>query len=302
MKKMILAPLVGALIFVSASAAEKSVFGAGDLDSSTPYGLTDSEKVLLKNKKNVDNLGQNVSSVKMQVGTLEEQIDGVRSVLDGTNERVNEMDRRLREVERSNMGEDNTTSVSKQIEELRVYVNESRKLQDTNNRKIKKVINELSTLIDTINSNYVSKSELDKRLNKKSSKPVKKASKPKKSDFSKKSGQELSKSAIKLYKGGKLNLAKEQYEALVAKNYKPANSNFMLGEIEYKQKSWGQAIVYYKKSVELYDKASYMPKLLYHTAISFDKLKDTENANKFYKALKLTYPDSKEAKASPDRK
>ena len=47
---------------------------------------------------------------------------------------------------------------------------------------------------------------------------------------------------------------------------------------------------------------TYMPKLLYHTAISFDKIGDTKNANKFYNALRQAYPDSKEAKASPVRK
>lgn len=299
MKKVILAPLIGALILSCISAKERSAFDAGDLDSLDPYGLTNSEKVLLKNKKNVDNLGQNVSSVKMQVGTLEEQIDGVRSVLDGTNERVNQIDRRLREVESLNTQDSNSTTVSKQIEELHVYVNESRKLQDENNKKIKKVLKELSSLIDTINTNYVSKDELN-RLLKQSSQKI---SKPiKTNQLSTKSGKELTADGKKLYNLGKLDDAKEHYKASIKKNYKPANANFMLGEIEYKKKSWTEAIVYYKKSVELYDKASYIPKLLYHTAISFDKLRDTQNANKFYKALKLTYPDSKEAKASPDRK
>ena len=79
-------------------------------------------------------------------------------------------------------------------------------------------------------------------------------------------------------------------------------ANFYLGEISYQQKAYNEAIQYYQKSIELYDKADYTPKLLYHTAISFDKIKDTQSANRFYKALKLGYPDSKEAKASPDRK
>jgi len=39
---------------------------------------------------------------------------------------------------------------------------------------------------------------------------------------------------------------------------------------------------------------------LYHTAISFDKIGDTQSANRFYKALKVGYPDSKEAKAAPN--
>ncbi|MEA3228888.1 MAG: hypothetical protein U9P38_07440, partial [Campylobacterota bacterium] len=33
--------------------AEPSAFGAGNLDNPNPYGLTDSEKVLLENKNNL---------------------------------------------------------------------------------------------------------------------------------------------------------------------------------------------------------------------------------------------------------
>jgi TolA-binding protein len=87
----------------------------------------------------------------------------------------------------------------------------------------------------------------------------------------------------------------------VKKNYKPARSNFYLGEIAYKKEQWRTAIKHYKISIDLYDKADYIPRLLYHTAISFDKIGEPSNANAFYKALKTNYPNSKEAKASPDR-
>lgn len=46
-------------------------------------------------------------------------------------------------------------------------------------------------------------------------------------------------------------------------------------------------------------KGDYFPKLLYHTAISLDKIGDPKTANGFYKALKTNYPNSPEAKASP---
>ncbi len=300
MNKKILASIFGVLIFTCNLSAEKSAFGAGDLESSSPYGLTESEKVLLKNKKNVDSLGQNMSSVKIKVGTIEEQIDGIRSVLDGTNDRVNQIDRRLRKLEVLAVEDENSTTLTEQIVQIRTYVEENRKLQETNNKKIKKVLSQLSVLIDNINSDYVSKSELDKRL-KSSGKQIKSKETPKSSDLKKISSAKLSKSAKKLFDSGDLNQSKEHYKVLILKKYKPAYANFMLGEIEYKQKAWSNAVGYYKKSVEIYDKASYIPKLLYHTAISFDKLKDTQNANKFYKALKITYPDSKEAKASPNR-
>lgn len=76
----------------------------------------------------------------------------------------------------------------------------------------------------------------------------------------------------------------------------------MLGEISYFGKSYGEAIKYYQTSISHSQTQPYTPKLLYHTAISFDKIGDTNSANKFYNALKSAYPNSKEAKSSPNRK
>ena len=100
-----------------------------------------------------------------------------------------------------------------------------------------------------------------------------------------------------------LDSAKEKFEFLITRRYKPARANFYLGEIEYKQQNYSGAIVLYQKSVALYSKdTDYMAKLLYHTAISFDKVGDTARANGFYQALKAQYPQSAEAKAAPNRK
>ena len=38
-------------LFVSASFAETSMFGAGNLEAAKPYGLTKTEEVIVKNKK-----------------------------------------------------------------------------------------------------------------------------------------------------------------------------------------------------------------------------------------------------------
>ncbi len=82
---------------------------------------------------------------------------------------------------------------------------------------------------------------------------------------------------------------------LAEKSYKPATTNYYLGEISYYKKRYSDAIVYYKKSVGYYDKASYMPTLLLHTGISFEKLNDDENKEKFLNALLSSYPNSSEA-------
>jgi TolA-binding protein len=78
-------------------------------------------------------------------------------------------------------------------------------------------------------------------------------------------------------------------------NYKPAQSHYMVGEIEYYRNNYAEAIAYFKKSATLYSKASYMPTLLLHTAISMEKTGDKKNAEVFYDAVIAQFPDSTQA-------
>ncbi|MBL6973125.1 MAG: tetratricopeptide repeat protein, partial [Sulfurimonas sp.] len=88
----------------------------------------------------------------------------------------------------------------------------------------------------------------------------------------------------------------EYYSHLITKNYKPANSHFMIGQMKFKRKNYAEAISYYKKSASLYSKAAYMPELLLNTAISMEKTDDIENAKTFYNAVIGKFPASSEAK------
>ena len=87
-----------------------------------------------------------------------------------------------------------------------------------------------------------------------------------------------------------------KYEKLLEANYKPAEVNYYLAENWYMRKKYDAAISYYKKSAILNDKAAYMPTLLLHSAISFEKAKDKDNAKSFYSTLIDLYPNSSEAK------
>jgi TolA-binding protein len=70
----------------------------------------------------------------------------------------------------------------------------------------------------------------------------------------------------------------------------------MIGEMKYRRKNYAEALTYFKKSSQLYSKASYMPTLLLHSAIAMDKTGDKAHARKFYNAVIAKYPNSKEAK------
>merc|ERR1711941_187479 len=102
--------------------------------------------------------------------------------------------------------------------------------------------------------------------------------------------------AYRLFKKDWFSKAIPMFEELIDRDYKSASSNFYLGEMWYYRKKYDDAIRHYKTSAMLYDKASYMPTLLLHSAISFEKTQDFSNAANFYSSLIDIYPNSKEAK------
>lgn len=278
---------------------EVSAFGAGNLNEENPYGLTNSEKILLKNQKKVDNLDANFGNVRAEVGTIQEQVEGVRSVLEGTNSRINQMNTNFIEFDkRISFNEENLTLLKNDFEELKAQFSQNLATQEKNYKEIKKILSELSSLIDSINSSYVPKSKFDEYSKTKQSPKQDIKSK----NFEQISSKELMQTALKDFQDKNYEVSKQKFQTLVSRKHKPARNSYYLGEIAYNQKLWQEAIEYYQTSISLYDKAEYIPRLLYHTAISFDKLGQTQEANQFYKVLKTDYPETKEAKASPDRK
>ena len=104
--------------------------------------------------------------------------------------------------------------------------------------------------------------------------------------------------AKKDYDAKVYNSAIPKFEKLIEVNYKPAENNYYLGDMLFKRKKYDQAIVHFKKSAMLNDKASYMPTLLLNSAISFENTKDKDNAKNFYSTLIELYPNSQEAKTA----
>lgn len=311
MKKIFTVALLGATLLY----AESSAFGAGDMTSNSSYGLTSNEKLF---KEKLDSLDNKNIQTNARIDEISERVEGLQSTLEGINSQYAKSNSRLTQVEDNSQNiENNLTS---EIQKLKAYVEESRKIQEANYKQVKKVLAELSSLVDAINANYVSKNELnDANLSVKTTTPIivstvdvnntiennsTQDNKVKQIDESwkKKKNNEILKLAINDVDKNAFEDSKAKLNFLITKQYKPARANFWLGEIEYKQKKYNNAIVYYKKSSAISTKGDYFPKLLYHTAISLDKTGDTKTANGFYKALKTNYPNSAEAKASPNRK
>ena len=295
-------------LFVSVTFAETSMFGAGDLESSTPYGLTKTEEVIVKNKKIVKNNEKKLKKTNTQVQDLNERVDGIESLLEGESLKLNKV----------------YLSLNKHIEELKLYkqntlddINKNSEIvanmqlaidsdmqklksqierNDKNLKTIKKSFDKIVKLVNSINSQYVTKKEFNKLISLLDNKSVSKSTTSKSTPATKKTKKQLLAEAKKLFKKDYFTKALPIFEDLISQNYRPAESSFYVGEIKYYRKKYKEALHYFKNSMTLYDKAKYLPKLLLHSAISFEKLGDEENAQNFYSTIVDVYPESIEAK------
>lgn len=278
-----------ALLGATLSYAEVSAFNAGNVVSSSAYGLTQNEKLL---KEKLDTLNGNFLQVNSSLDSTNERVEGLQSTLEGINSQYSETNTRLNEFEQ------NLNTLNEEFKKINAQLRATR----NENKQIKQALSELTQLI----SASIGKDIMEQNATTPSFKDSNTTTAAKKDEpaWKRKESIEILNTALKEFeKKESLDSAKEKFEFLITRRYKPARANFYLGEIEYKQQNYSGAIVLYQKSVALYSKdTDYMAKLLYHTAISFDKVGDTARANGFYQALKAQYPQSAEAKAAPNRK
>ncbi len=278
-----------ALFGATLSYAEVSAFNAGNVVSSSAYGLTQNEKLL---KEKLDTLNGNFLQVNSSLDSTNERVEGLQSTLEGINSQYSETNTRLNEFEQ------NLNTLNEEFKKINAQLRATR----NENKQIKQALSELTQLI----SASIGKDIMEQNATAPSFKDSNTTAVAKKDEpaWKRKESIEILNTALKEFeKKESLDSAKEKFEFLITRRYKPARANFYLGEIEYKQQNYSGAIVLYQKSVALYSKdTDYMAKLLYHTAISFDKVGDTARANGFYQALKAQYPQSAEAKAAPNRK
>lgn len=278
-----------ALLGATLSYAEVSAFNAGNVVSSSAYGLTQNEKLL---KEKLDTLNGNFLQVNSSLDSTNERVEGLQSTLEGINSQYSETNTRLNEFEQ------NLNTLNEEFKKINAQLRATR----NENKQIKQALSELTQLISaSIGKDIMEQNATTPSFKDSNTTAVAKKDEP---AWKRKESIEILNSALKEFeKKESLDSAKEKFEFLITRRYKPARANFYLGEIEYKQQNYSGAIVLYQKSVALYSKdTDYMAKLLYHTAISFDKVGDTARANGFYQALKAQYPQSAEAKAAPNRK
>jgi len=167
-----------------------------------------------------------------------------------------------------------------------------------------KLIQDLGSMIDKINSDYVSKDDLKRAL--KSGKVAKSrsstdnstsktAKSTKENALQKASSSALYSRGVRLVKQKKYSMAKLRFDILKKRNYKKSSTYFYLGEIAYRTKAYSDAVSYYQTSASANESASYMDTLLLHTALSLKKQGDMAQAKKFFQAIIDSYPNTNSA-------
>ncbi|WP_416792669.1 tetratricopeptide repeat protein [Sulfurovum sp. ST-21] len=235
-------------------------------------GLVHADDLAIQNRNNI-------IALQRVVMEQNERIDGLTSLIEG---------------------------LSASVAELKMAKRKGISSAEENNITLK-LIRDLGKMIDEINRSYVSKTELKRildgekaALSKEKKKSVKKQQRAE---------NELERTApAKLYSEGVRLFVKKRYEEAAkrfiltsSKGYKPAASNYYLGEIAYYTRKYQDAIFYYKKSASLYDRASYMDVLLLHTAVSLDKTGEKEQAKVFYNNVIDNYPDKKSSAIAKEK-
>jgi len=252
--------------------------------------LTPDEKQILQNKIDISklkkitkDLNSQIKNIQLKLVSYDETIDQLNQKTSAFNTIVSEIDSIQADLIKLK-NDDNTTK--NQIEQL------NQKIISLENN-VSQMQNEISTLKDTIkemtkiqNQNFIYlKQSIDTIL-----------STLKNQNKSLSAKQAMTK-AKKLFYAGKLDEAKEYFLYTLSKRYLPATSSFYLGEIAFKKGNYQEALGYYKKSIDLYPKkTSFTSKLLYHTAISFEKIGNKKAAQITLQKLIHDFPNSKYSK------
>ncbi len=280
-------------------AQEVSVFGAGNIASENPYGLTENEQVLLSNKKRVD-------EVESKLNSYSEDMIGVKSVVEGTNSQIAKLESRVSDLEIrttgkvSKLANKQTSVVTEQdILDLRNDIADLKRQVEIINQKLEINVKKNSEVVVATKpkKEFTKKQEALPQPSKLETKETQTKNTNKVVAFDDMKPSEIEKIAHRLFNENKYIESKIHYEYLASKKYNLAKTNFMLGEIAFNQKSYANAIKNYQESIKNDDKADYMPKLLLNAGISLEKVGDKNNADKFFKVLKSQFPNSPQAKS-----
>jgi len=239
--------------------------------------LTPQEKAILQNKENIqslekkyEELQKNVNQINFKLLNYDESLNKLQSfntVLDELNIAKQDIDSLKKDM---NETKTKLQDMQEEIDALKKSLSHIIKVQKIQNRNIQNLKQSIKIIIDELKQKNIQQ-EL--------------------------SPKEAMQKAKDLYQKGEYDKARELFLYTLSKQYLPATSAYYLGEIAFKKGQYDLALGYYKKSVEFYPKkTSFTDQLLYHTAISFEKLGNNNAAKLTFQKLINDFPDSKYAK------
>ncbi len=242
--------------------AEPSVYGFGTDEPTVSEQTTQSSNTSL-------------ASLQQQIAQQNERIEGLTTIIEGLSASIHE------------------------LQQSKGAHSSSMEMNDSSNTALLK---KLAAMIDEINANYVTKEELQNALGHKSQvKSVTQTATIQNESIEGKSNDELYSEGVRYFVKKRYDEAQKRFTITDTKGYKPAASNYYLGEIAYYTKKYEDAIFYFKKSAGLYDKASYIDTLLLHTAVSLEETGDKGQARAFYENIIENYKGKKTAKIAKER-
>lgn len=299
MKFKIVLVLVPVLL-LSTLNAEPSAFSAGNINNENPYGLTQEEEQLLENKKNLYKVNDNLKKVTVKSNNQSNVLDSIRDRIDGLQSIIENLSRKehLNKNKLRILDETNTKRLQS-ADEYEKRLSEVTQQNALEIQQIKLSLSALTQAVEKLTKDYVTKAEYNALVldvNKFKDIVTKELSTTSKTEFTGKSKAQIAKEAKEFYKSKNYTKSIKNYSYLIEQNYKPANAHYMIGEMNYYRKNYSDAIAYFKKSAKLYSKASYMPTLMLHTAISMKFNGDKKNAKAFFNGLIKKYPGTKSAK------
>lgn len=266
--------LFGAISMTSLLYAyEPSVYGAGDINSAEPYGLTKTEQTVLNNKNMLQQLFNKMNEEQRK-------IDGLMSIIEGQNKEITALKEQLLMLEKAN-----------------------KKNEDAN--KSYALMLDMGKMIDNINNTYVTQDQLKEALAGSRPQNLNDGSSSLGGQIETTSQRgnsaDIYRQGVQLFSQRSYGAAKDHFRQALEAGYKPAATNYYLAEIAYYTFDYQTAVAYYKESASLYDSASYMPVLYLHTAIALAKTGEKEQANSFFEHVIETYPQSHAASIAKKR-
>jgi len=216
-----------------------------------------------------------IISMRQQISQMREEIEGLRSILNGLNDRLNRIQREKRSGDSSVEG---LRELSERVSRLEKSLSSAKKSTPSKNPSKGATKTACSSKSSKKSSTATTTSE-DEKLKKASS-------------------SALYSRGVRLVTQKRYSEAKKRFDILLSRNYKPAASNFYLGEIAYYTGRYSDAIKHYQVSAERYGNAAYMDKLLLHTALSLEKIGNRTQAKEFFKAIIDGYPGTYSAKVA----